>query len=128
MRHCLIVDDSEVIRKVARKVLEEMNFTSAEADNTTDALDNCRRAMPDLVLLDWHMPKSDAHGFLQLMRHTEGGNAPVVIYCTTENDQVDMTRARHNGADAVLMKPYDQKSLHQAMRRAGFGAMLEASF
>ena len=79
MRHCLIVDDSEVIRKVAKKVLEEMNFTSAETDNTTDALDSCRRAMPDLVLLDWHMPQSSAHDFLQIMRHTEGGRTPIEI-------------------------------------------------
>ena len=121
MRHCLIVDDSEVIRKVARKVLEEMNFTSAEADNAQDALVSCRRAMPDLVLLDWHMPPGSAHDFLQVMRHTEGGRTPIVIYCTTENDQNDIARARHNGADEVLMKPFDQKSLHNAMRRAGFG-------
>lgn len=125
MRHCLIVDDSEVIRKVARKVLEEMNFTSAEAENAGEALDSCRRAMPDLVLLDWHMPQSNPHDFLQLMRHTEGGNAPVVIYCTSENDPDDIARARHNGADGVLMKPFDQHSLHIAMRQAGFSALLD---
>ena len=98
-----------------------MNFTSAETDNTTGALDSCRRAMPDLVLLDWHMPQSSAHDFLQIMRHTEGGRTPIVIYCTTENDQADFQRARHNGADEILMKPFDQTSLHNAMRRAGFG-------
>ena len=56
MKHCLVVDDSEVIRKVARRMLEHVNITSTEAESGEDALTRCRAAMPDIILVDWHMP------------------------------------------------------------------------
>ena len=123
MRHCLIVDDSDVVRKVARRVLEELHMTSAEAETTDEALESCNRAMPDVVLLDWHLPQSSSHDFLQLMRHAPGGDQPIVIYCTTENDPDDIARARHNGANEILMKPFDMEGLRRALYRAGVEAM-----
>jgi len=50
MKHCLVVDDSSVIRKVARCILEDMSFRTSEAENGQDALDFCRAEMPDAVL------------------------------------------------------------------------------
>ena len=44
MKHCLVVDDSAVIRKVARRILEELRFSSSEAENGREALDQCERA------------------------------------------------------------------------------------
>jgi two-component system, chemotaxis family, chemotaxis protein CheY len=123
LRHCLIVDDSDVVRKVARRVLEELNFSSAEVETGEEALQSCLRAMPDVVLLDWHMPQSSSHDFLQQMRHAPGGDHPIVIYCTSENDPDDIARARHNGANEILLKPFDMTSLSLALRRAGSGAM-----
>ena len=123
MRHCLIVDDSDVVRKVARKVLEEMNMSSAEVETLDAAIESCRRAMPDILLLDWHMPPASSHDFLQIMRHTPGGDHPVVIYCTSENDANDIAKARHNGANEILMKPFDMESLRRSLHRAGMGAM-----
>ncbi len=68
MKHCLVVDDSAVIRKVARRILEEMSFTASEAENGRDALDQCRMSMPDAVLLDWNMPVMDGIAFLVALR------------------------------------------------------------
>ena len=65
MKHCLVVDDSAVIRKVARRILEELHFTASEAENGRDALDQCRMSMPDAVLLDWNMPVMDGIAFLR---------------------------------------------------------------
>ncbi|HAH66294.1 MAG TPA: two-component system response regulator, partial [Rhizobiales bacterium] len=42
MKHCLVVDDSAVIRKVARRILEELRFSATEAENGREALDQCR--------------------------------------------------------------------------------------
>lgn len=117
MKHCLLVDDSDVVRKVARRILEDFNITSTEAENGQQALDMCRKAMPDVVLLDWHMPAMGAHEFLSLLRHTPGGDHPVVIYCTTENDPHDITKARLGGATEVLMKPFDQESLTRKLQQ-----------
>ena len=56
MKNCLVVDDSSVIRKVARRILEGLEFEVAEAEDGEQALEACRRQMPQAVLLDWNMP------------------------------------------------------------------------
>jgi two-component system, chemotaxis family, chemotaxis protein CheY len=119
MRHCLIVDDSDVIRKVAHRVLEEFHVTSTEAENAQEALDYCKRAMPDIILLDWHMPHLSAHDFLFMLRNQPGGETPVIIYCTTENDRIDIAKARQYGANAVLFKPFDKDTLGRALLQVG---------
>jgi two-component system chemotaxis response regulator CheY len=59
MKSCLVVDDSSVIRKVARRILEDLSFEITEAEDGAQALDACRREMPSAILLDWNMPVMD---------------------------------------------------------------------
>ena len=68
MKTCLVVDDSSVIRKVARRILEGLEFEIAEAEDGEQALEACRGRMPDAVLLDWNMPKMDGYEFLRALR------------------------------------------------------------
>ncbi len=125
MRHCLIVDDSDVVRKVAKRLLEEFHMTSTEAESAADAMEACRRAMPDVILLDWHTsPAMTSHDFMSLLRHTPGGDQPIVIYCTTDNDHGDITRARQNGANEILMKPFDKESMGKKLRAAGLDGIV----
>ena len=49
MRTCLVVDDSSVIRKVARRILESLDFQIVEAEDGEKALEVCKRAMPEAV-------------------------------------------------------------------------------
>ena len=56
MKTCLIVDDSKVIRKVARHILETLEFEVDEACDGNEALDQCASRQPDVILLDWNMP------------------------------------------------------------------------
>ena len=46
MRTCLVVDDSSVIRKIARRILEEMGFHVVEAEDGQQALEVCQRELP----------------------------------------------------------------------------------
>jgi two-component system, chemotaxis family, chemotaxis protein CheY len=64
MRTCLVVDDSSVIRKVARRILEGLDFQIIEAEDGEKALEHCKRQLPDAVLLDWNMPVMDGYEFL----------------------------------------------------------------
>ena len=107
MRTCLIVDDSRVIRKVARRILEELGFEIAEAADGMEALAWCRAAMPDAVLLDWNMPAMNGIEFLRVMRAEPGGTAPKVVFCTVENDLAHIEQALECGADEYIMKPFD---------------------
>jgi two-component system, chemotaxis family, chemotaxis protein CheY len=111
MPSCLVVDDSDVIRKVARRILEGLEFTVTEAANGLDGLEFCKKNMPDLVLVDWHMPGMSGIEFTAILRNTDRGTAPAIIYCTTENDPADIARALAAGANDYLMKPYDKTSI-----------------
>ena len=68
MKSCLVVDDSRVIRKVARRILEDLNFQIDEAADGLEALNSCRRKMPDAILLDWNMPVMSGIDFLRQLR------------------------------------------------------------
>lgn len=119
MKHCLIVDDSSVIRKVARRILEEMHFEITEAENGQQALERCKANMPDAVLLDWNMPVMDGFDFLIALRGQEGGQEPKVIFCTTENDAEHITRAIDAGANEYIMKPFDKDIVEAKFQEVG---------
>jgi two-component system, chemotaxis family, chemotaxis protein CheY len=117
MKTCLIVDDSSVIRKVARRILEGLEFQIAE--NGEEALEACRRSLPDAILLDWNMPKMDGYDFLRLLRRLPGGDGPKVVFCTTENDMAHIARALHAGADEYIMKPFDKEIVEAKFQEVG---------
>lgn len=64
MKTCLVVDDLSVIRKVARRILEGLEFQIVEAEDGEKALEACKSQLPDAVLLDWNMPVMDGYDFL----------------------------------------------------------------
>ncbi len=119
MKHCLVVDDSEVIRKVARRILETCNFDVREAENGEQAIAACQMRLPDAILLDWNMPVMGGMEFLGALRLANLRHKPYVIYCTTENDPVDIARAFAAGADDYLLKPFDRDALVDKMTDAG---------
>ena len=119
VKHCLVVDDSRVVRKVARKILEELKFEISEAEDGLIALTACRGAMPDAILLDWNMPNMSGIEFLRALRQEDGGDRPVVVFCTTENDVERIAEALRAGADEYMMKPFDGDILHSKFTEAG---------
>ena len=89
MTHCLVVDDSSVIRKVARRILEDMDFSISEAADGQQALESCAAAMPDAILLDWNMPVMDG---------------------------LEALRA---GANEYIMKPFDRDIVEAKFQEVG---------
>lgn len=119
MKHCLVVDDSEIIRKVARQLLKDMAFETSEAGNGQEALERCNERMPDAILLDWHMPVMGGIEFLSSLRMQQNGEKPVVFYCTTENDPIDIARALAAGADEYILKPFDREGVRSKLADMG---------
>ena len=119
MKRCLVVDDSSVIRKVARRILEELNFLIVEAENGQEALDSCRQEMPDAILLDWNMPVMDGFEFLTALRGLSGGDKPKVVFCTTENDISQISKAIRAGANEYIMKPFDREIVESKFQEVG---------
>ena len=119
MKNCLVVDDSSVIRKVARRILEGLEFEINEAEDGEQALEVCRERMPDAVLLDWNMPKMDGYEFLRSLRRMPDGGRPKVVYCTTETDVAHIARALHAGANEYIMKPFDKDIVEAKFQEVG---------
>ena len=107
MKRCLIVDDSRIIRKVARKILEGMDFAIDEAEDGATALEICRRDMPTAILLDGNMPARGSLEFLHSLRRENGGDKPVVLLSTFENNVGQIAEAVNAGANEYIMKPFD---------------------
>ena len=119
MGYCLVVDDSSVIRKVARRILEDLDFTVNEAEDGQQALDACRRNMPDVIFLDWSLPVMSGLDFLATLRKEEGGKKPKVVFCAAENDVAQIARAMRAGADEYILKPFDRELVEAKLQEVG---------
>jgi two-component system chemotaxis response regulator CheY len=119
MKTCLIVDDSRVVRKVARKILEDLGFTCTEAEDGQIAYDACMTSMPEVILLDWNMPVMNGIEFLRKLRAGSGGGAPKVVFCTTENEFSFIQEALSAGANEYIMKPFDSDIIQGKLQQIG---------
>ncbi len=119
MKTCLVVDDSKVVRMVARKILEGLEFEVEEAEDGKVALAKCVAHMPDAVLLDWNMPVMNGIDFLRRLRRVNGGADPIVVFCTTEKDFSFIQEALAAGANEYIMKPFDKEIVEAKFEQAG---------
>ena len=119
MKTCLVVDDSKVIRKVARHILETLDFSVEEASDGQEALSRCQAHAPDVILLDWNMPVMSGMEFLRALGHETLPVRPKVVFCTTENGAAHIRAAIDAGADEYVMKPFDRETLHSKLKIVG---------
>jgi two-component system chemotaxis response regulator CheY len=119
MKKCLIVDDSRIVRSITSKILIDLEFEPLEAENGALALDACRDTMPDVILMDWHMPVMDGMECLQHLRAMPDGDKPVVVFCTTENDIERISQAVNAGANEFIMKPFDGEIMRSKLESVG---------
>lgn len=120
MKTCLVVDDSKVIRKVARHILEGLKFAVEEAGDGREALDRCHAGSPpDVILLDWNMPVMSGMEFLRALGQSAIRHRPKVVFCTTENGVAHIRAAIDAGADEYVMKPFDRETLESKLQIVG---------
>ena len=122
MKNCLVVDDSRVMRTVARRIFEELQFVIGEAEDGIGALRACREKMPDLVFLDWNMPSMAGLEFVKSLRGQTGGERPLILFATTENDAGEIAHAIAAGANDYIMKPFDRQALRAKLADLGAAA------
>lgn len=107
MKKCLIVDDSKVVRKFSRSIVEALGFEASEAENGLLALETCEKFNPDVILLDWNMPVMDGLGFLENFKQKYPTTETKIVFCSTENELVKIKKAMETGANEYIMKPFD---------------------
>lgn len=107
-RRILVVDDEERMVRFIRLNLEHDGFIVVPAYRGMQALDEIRKEMPDLVLLDVMMPDMDGFEVLKLIR--ENGSAPVIML-TAKGEEDDRVRGLELGADDYITKPFSPREL-----------------
>lgn len=119
MKQCLIIDDSSSIRKVASRILTDFGYETREAGDSEEAMKLCADSMPDFIIVDWQIPDADSNKIMNEIRKLPGGNRPTIIFCTLENDPMQMAAAMRHGANGQLMKPFDREALTRSMSSVG---------
>ncbi len=125
MATCLIVEDSEVIRTILRRVLEEMGHVVSEASGPAGALDFCRDHAPDVIFLDWDLPGLGALDILRSLGGVSSAPRPKIILCATENDPKQIALAKAAGAQHHILKPFDHNSVLAILRKAGIVGQID---
>jgi two-component system, chemotaxis family, chemotaxis protein CheY len=120
MKKCLVADDSAVIRKVARRILEQQAYEVDDASDARELMGRCDDVMPEAILLDWNLPDQDGMDTIKSIRAMPRGDYPKIIFCMLEHDPVQAARAIQLGANEVIMKPFDKAMLLDKLREVGF--------
>ena len=110
----LLVDDDPAVRDILSRVLERAEFTVSTAEDGESALQQIRRQMPDVVLMDLEMPGLDGPATLQEIRK-HWGALPVILH-TGHVDGLLMNRALEWSPFTVLAKPCPMDQLVQTIR------------
>ena len=111
MKTCLIVDDSPVIRKVAKRILSDLGYAVIEAYHGAEGLDKCRNNNPDVVLLDFTLPDMTALQFIETLKARPGIKMPSVLLNIFQLDVVCIMKAKRAGAAGYVLKPFTRATL-----------------
>jgi len=123
MKHCLIVDDSRVVRTVARRILENLSYSVEEAEDGLTGLRACREKMPDLIFLDWNLSEMKGLEFIKSVRGQQEGGHPVILFSATERDPDEMASAFAAGANELVQKPFDISLMRAKLEICGISSV-----
>lgn len=122
MKRLMIADSSDIVRKVAQKILSELGYEVIPAVNAREALMTCEAQLPDVIIVD-----SGIEGALDLItniRSMPGGDSIRIFYCVIEADLKTMMRGKRAGASDFLLKPFDRATLTKAFANDAGGLAL----
>jgi len=116
MKRCMFVDDSSVIRKVARRILGGPDMIVVEAESGADAVQMCATDMPDVIVVDGGLPDMEAVEFIRTVRAIESPVSPQILISLIEMDVGAIMRAKRAGAQGYLLKPFNRAQLLERFR------------
>jgi two-component system chemotaxis response regulator CheY len=116
MKRCMFVDDSSVIRKVAKRILAGSEMLVIEAETGQSAIDMCMADMPDIIVVDAVLPDMTAADAIRQIRAIESPIAAQIAICLTEVDIGAIMRAKRAGANGFILKPFNRAQLLERFR------------
>ncbi|UUP16431.1 response regulator [Nitratireductor thuwali] len=117
MKRCLIVDDSSVIRKVAKRILAGPDMLVAEAGSAYEAIEICTHEMPEAIVVDATLPDMDAAELISRLVALDPDAKPHILLCTYAMDIGPIMRAKRAGAAGYMLKPFTRAQLLNNFRQ-----------
>ncbi|HEU25106.1 MAG: two-component system response regulator [Mesoaciditoga sp.] len=117
MAKVLVVDDSDVLRKIAIFNLSRAGFEVHEAMDGLMGIEKIIEVKPDVVILDIMMPKLDGFQVLEKVKKDPQLNTVKFIVLTAKGGDTDLERAKKLGAEEFMTKPFSPKALVEAVVR-----------
>lgn len=112
----LIADDDRLVRTMLGDLLADLGHAVVAAENGAQAVDLCTSEAPDLLILDFLMPKLSGLDALHALRE-RGVQAPAVLL-TAISDPSFRSVEGADAVDVLLAKPVTRRSLVRALERA----------
>jgi two-component system chemotaxis response regulator CheY len=117
----LVVENSDMMRSVLRRILSMRGFEVAEADNAKEALDVLHSmGEADLVFVDWLISEVDSLEFISRLRLEAPRDTMVIMLAVEEPELRTLHRALRAGADDYLMRPFTALQIDEKLTQAGF--------
>lgn len=107
----LIIDDEPDIRDVLKITLECEGFDVFEAKDGVDGLEKVHKTSPDLVILDYKMPRMDGHEVCQILKKDILLRHMPIIMLTGKGEIYDKIKGINAGADDYIVKPFEPQEL-----------------
>ena len=114
----LVVDDEEDYRIITRDMLRAGGYEVRLAVDGEDGLAALKDFQPDVVLVDWMMPKMDGEGFCRKLREDARFKAAPVLMLTVKDTTDEELEALHFGVDDFIVKPFRPEELLARVRAA----------
>ena len=111
------VEDDEDIQRIVRMTLERVGKMTVEVvGDPTLAIEAMTAFKPDMVMLDWMMPKMDGPTLFRQMKLRPETSALPVVFITARASQRDLDELKTLGAAATISKPFSPKDLPDQLR------------
>lgn len=117
----LAIDDSRTMRGMVRRALDAAGFICEVAEDGIEGIRRFEELRPDVVITDINMPRMDGFGVIETIRQDAANRAVPILVLTTETAPAFKARARIAGATGWIVKPFEDQSLVQVVRRVTGG-------
>jgi two-component system phosphate regulon response regulator PhoB len=112
----LIVDDEPAIRQMVSLALSQANYDCLEAADTAEAQTRILADKPDLILLDWMLPKVSGMDYARQLRREKLTEDIPVIMLTARTEEEDKVKGLDSGVDDYITKPFSTRELLARIR------------
>jgi two-component system phosphate regulon response regulator PhoB len=107
----LIVEDEKSISTLLKYNLEKEGYTIIISQNGEDGIEQVKKNLPDLVILDWMLPDLSGIAVCDLIKREPRLKSIPVIMLTAKSEETDKIRGFETGADDYVTKPFSTKEL-----------------